>query len=167
VPLVLVGSLLEIGAPVVAAAPRAAPPVCSLASGLKATMRYSGAGGMQNFYFVIYLNAGHASCSLVGSPGVQPVDGAHHRAVGRALPVARARPYRVGLHADGGAVHDVLSVFDPAAIGCASGPWSGVLVHFTGIRAFFVARPKSGQVTRVCTNRRGAASVGPLEHGAN
>ena len=131
-------------------------PICSLSGGLHATMRYSGAGGMHYWFFLVYVNSGSAACRLTGTPGVQPVLGPDGTHVGG--PSVQARPTAaqgasVALKPRGGAARSSVSAWvadDFPRSQCLPKNTDGVIVHLKGVHAFYLKNPQAP--LQVCTN---------------
>jgi len=132
--------------------------ICSLATGLKAGLHGSQGGGGTLFYWIIYVNSGSSACVLQGIPGAQPADGLNHVPVGPPSGVEHStgRGGHVVLAAKGGTANTVYSMSPPFTppVNCHQKPTSGVMLHFAGVRAFFVGLHLKGVEADVCTTRR-------------
>ena len=131
-------------------------PHCSVQDGLKATMRSDGAAAGTAYIKFIYVNTDDDACALTGTPGVQPVRGVHHTAVGPSsahLHVS-GRGGVVVLHARGGVASTAFGVetaLNYPHSKCMPKPVDGVLMHFAGVRAFYLRLPARAVGTLVCT----------------
>lgn len=131
-------------------------PHCSVQDGLKATMRSGGAAAGTAYIKFIFVNSDDDACSLTGTPGVQPVRGANHAAVGPSSSHLKVsgRGGVVTLHAHGGVgstTFGVETAVNYPHAKCVPKPVDGVLVHFAGVRAFYLRLPSPAVGTLVCT----------------
>jgi Protein of unknown function (DUF4232) len=155
----MVGTLLATSAssaaPTVAATTRA---FCALDTGLKATMRAAGVAAGTAYLRIILVNSGSRTCIVQGVPGVQPVVGLSHEHIGPSslkLVPQLGRGGRVTLAPTGTAdvVYGVETAVNWPKAKCAPKLSNGVLLHFEGVRDFFVENYSKGGGGRwlVCT----------------
>jgi hypothetical protein len=140
-------------------------PFCSLESGLKAKNDgLNGASG-DTYISIVYVNAGSTACVLQGIPGVEPVAGPNHGRVGPSSKRERAsgRGGRVRLAPHGGTANSVYWTFVTAEEPprCQSKATNGIMMHFAGVRAFFVAiHFPSPLASEVCTTLQSTTTDG-------
>lgn len=132
-------------------------PHCSLQDGLKATTRSDGAAAGTAYIEFIYVNSDDASCVLTGTPGVQPVHGPSHTAVGPSsshLDDVAGRGGIVLLRGHGGEASTAFGVETAENYPhdkCVPQPVDGVLMHFAGVNVFYLKLPAGAVGTLVCT----------------
>ncbi len=162
--LIAAGGILVGGpAPDVAAGSRLS--YCSLEAGLKVKNDGSNGASGNTYLYIAYINAGSAACILQGVPGVQPVAGPAHASVGPSSKHQRTkgRGGVVRLAPRGGTANTVYWTFvtaeePPRCHGTAT---DGIMIHLTGVRAFFVALHFPTQLASdVCTTLQSATTDG-------
>jgi Protein of unknown function (DUF4232) len=151
-----------------------APPVpfCALDGGLKVRMLPGGAAAGTAYERIVLVNAGATKCVLQGIPGAQPATGVvPHQPVGPSSARNLPQPGRGGtliLRPRGGradVIYGVETAVNWPKAKCEA-KWSrGVLLHFAGVRAFYVADLSAGYGPSkgswlVCTRRRSTLIYG-------
>jgi Protein of unknown function (DUF4232) len=138
---------------------------CSLESGLRAKNDGTNGASGSTYFYIVYVNAGSTACVLQGIPGVEPTAGLTHGGVGPSSKREKAggRGGRVRLAPHGGTANTVYWTFVTAEEPprCHAKATNGVMIHFAGVRAFFVAiHPPSSLASDVCTTLQSTTTDG-------